>query len=156
MLQAAWKHKGAFRERLVVGLVSIPDLMIFGVLFSLFAPLADLVMIANVVQIVSKLTGTSIGVVTPISIWMVVAYVAYLLSDMLLAAIAIRLEPRENWRLLPAVLTQRFFYRQIFWFVVLRSVARALTGRFMGWRKITRTASVHLDEKMSTARAKRR
>jgi len=156
MLQIAWKHKGAIRERRTVGLVSIPDLLIFGVLFSLFAPLADIVMVVNVVQIVSSLADISYNTVPPISVAIVIGYIAYLLSDMLLTAIAIYLEPGEDWRLLPWVLTQRFFYRQIFWFVVLRSVWRALTGRFTGWRKLTRTATVSSDKAMSMARAEQR
>ena len=156
MLQAAWKHKTAMRERRAVGLVAIPDMLIFGILFSLFAPLADIVMIVNVVQIISRLFSPGENGVSPLSISIVVGYLAYLLSDMLLAAIAMSLERDEDRRMLPAVLTQRFFYRQIFWFVVLWSVARALTGRFGGWRKITRTATVSPEEALSMPRSKRR
>jgi cellulose synthase/poly-beta-1,6-N-acetylglucosamine synthase-like glycosyltransferase len=42
MFQTAWKHKGAIRERAPVGLISIPDLVIFGYLYALLAPVADL------------------------------------------------------------------------------------------------------------------
>ena len=42
MLQIAWKHKSAFLERRAVGLISIPDLFLFGAMFSLFAPIADI------------------------------------------------------------------------------------------------------------------
>ena len=47
MLQIAWKHKSAFFERRAVGIVSIPDLVLFGAVFSLFAPIADIVMVVN-------------------------------------------------------------------------------------------------------------
>jgi len=156
MLQAAWKHKRAIRERRAVGLVAIPDMLIFGILFSLFAPLADIVMLFNAAQIFSGLFSPAEIGVSPLSITIVIGYLAYLLSDMVLAAIAMSLERDEDRRMLPAVLTQRFFYRQIFWFVVIWSVARALTGRFGGWRKITRTANVSPDEALSLPRSKRR
>ena len=156
MLQVSWKHKGAFRERRTVGLVSIPDLMIFGILFSLFAPLADFVMVTNAVQVIYKWVTPQAGAVSSLSLVLLAAYIAYLLSDMLLGAIAMYLEPRENWWLLPVVLTQRFFYRQIFWFVVLRSVWRALTGRFMGWKKVARTGTVDTDDALAITSAKPR
>ncbi|SMX22541.1 glycosyltransferase [Boseongicola aestuarii] len=156
MLQAAWKHKTAIRERWAVGLVAIPDMLVFGILFSLFAPLADIVLIVNLAQILSGLMSAGENGVSPLSMSIVVGYLAYLFSDMLLAAIAMSLERDEDRRILPAVLTQRFFYRQIFWFVVLWSVARALTGRFGGWRKVTRTATVSPEEALSMPRSKRR
>jgi len=153
MLQIAWKHKGALRERSVVGLISIPDLLIFGVLFSLFAPLADIVMVINVARITSHLASDTATTSSALSIAIIAGYVAYLLSDLLLAAIAMSLEPDENWRLLPWVLTQRFFYRQIYWFVALRSVARALTGRFTGWRKLQRLATVSSETAAALSRS---
>jgi len=156
MLQAAWKHKRAISERRAVGLLAIPDMLIFGILFSLFAPLADIVMIFNAVQIISGLFSPAEIGVSPLSISIVIGYLAYLLSDMVLAAIAMALERDEDRRMLPAVLTQRFFYRQIFWFVVIWSVVRVLTGRFGGWRKITRTANVSSEEALSLPRGKRR
>lgn len=142
MLQIAWKHKSAFLERRAVGLVSIPDLILFGAVFSLFAPLADIVMIVNLFSLAGRLTDADPGSWGNISVLIAVAYVAYLLSDLVLATIAFGLEPEEDKRLLPWVLTQRFFYRQIYWMVALRSIARALTGRFTGWRKITRMSSI--------------
>jgi cellulose synthase/poly-beta-1,6-N-acetylglucosamine synthase-like glycosyltransferase/peptidoglycan/xylan/chitin deacetylase (PgdA/CDA1 family) len=142
MLQIAWKHKSAFFERRAVGIVSIPDLVLFGAVFSLFAPIADIVMAANLVSLAGHLTGASPLSWEDTSVLVAIAYVAYLLSDLVLATIAFGLEPEEDKRLLPWVLTQRFFYRQIYWMVALRSIARVVTGRFTGWRKITRMSSI--------------
>ena len=142
MMQIAWKHKAAFRERRAVGLVSIPDLVLFGAVFSLFAPIADIVMVVNLFSLVGHLSDASLGSWESASVLVAIAYVAYLLSDLVLATIAFGLEPEEDKRLLPWVLTQRFFYRQIYWMVALRSIARAVTGRFTGWHKITRMSSI--------------
>ncbi|WP_298908051.1 polysaccharide deacetylase family protein [uncultured Aliiroseovarius sp.] len=156
MLQIAWKHKGAFFERRAVGLVSIPDLFLFGAVFSLFAPIADLVMIFNLVALVDLFSDSSRAALQSSSILVAIGYVAYLLSDLVLATIAFGLEPKEDKRLLPWVLTQRFFYRQIYWMVALRSIARAVTGRFTGWRKITRTSSIDLNSALELSRAQAR
>ncbi|MCK0142842.1 polysaccharide deacetylase family protein [Aliiroseovarius sp. F20344] len=156
MLQIAWKHKGAFLERRAVGLVAIPDLVLFGAVFSLFAPLADLVMIFNLFALFDFLIDGSRAALQTPALLAAIAYVAYLLSDLVLAAIAFGLEPKEDKRLLPWVLTQRFFYRQIYWIVALRSIARAITGRFTGWRKITRTSSIDLKTALELSRAQAR
>ena len=156
MLQIAWKHKGAFFERRAVGLVSIPDLFLFGAVFSLFAPIADLVMIFNLFALFELFSDSSRAALQSSSILVAIGYVAYLLSDLVLATIAFGLEPKEDKRLLPWVLTQRFFYRQIYWMVALRSIARAVTGRFTGWRKITRTSSIELKSALELSRAQAR
>ena len=142
MLQVAWKHKAAFRERRAVGMISIPDLVLFGAVFSLFAPIADVVMVANLFSLARQLADPSAVSWENVSILVAIAYIAYLLSDLVLATIAFGLEPEEDKRLLPWVLAQRFFYRQIYWMVALRSIARAVTGQFTGWRKITRLSSI--------------
>ena len=144
MLQIAWKHKSAFFERRAVGMVSIPDLVLFGAVFSLFAPIADIVMVVNLIALAEHFTDAPQMPLESSTVLVAISYIAYLLSDLVLATIAFGLEPKENKRLLPWVLTQRFFYRQIYWMVALRSIARAVTGRFTGWRKITRTSSINL------------
>ena len=87
------------------------------------------------------------------SVLVAIAYAAYLLSDLVLATIAFGLEPDEDKRLLPWVLTQRFFYRQLYWMVALRSIWRAVTGRFTGWRKITRMSSIDPARALGLSRA---
>jgi hypothetical protein len=37
---------------------------------------------------------------------------------------------------------QRFGYRQIMYYVVVKSVVKALQGRFVGWGKLERKATV--------------
>ncbi|MDU8945953.1 polysaccharide deacetylase family protein [Ovoidimarina sediminis] len=153
MLQIAWKHKSAALERRAVGLVSIPDLVLFGAVFSLFAPIADLVMFINLFKLAAQLTDPPILFLENTSFLVAIAYAAYLMSDLVLATIAFGLEPDEDKRLLPWVLTQRFFYRQIYWMVALRSIARAVTGQFTGWRKITRMSSIDPAHTLGRSRA---
>ncbi len=156
MLQVSWKHKRAYWEGRAVGIVSIPDLVLIGAVSSIFAPVADIIAIVNVFALISSFPEWSTVAIETGPVLVAVAYIAYLLSDLLLAALAFSLEPNEDKRLLPWVLLQRFFYRQIYWMVALRSISRALTGRFTGWRKITRTASVDVAATLGASRAHHR
>jgi len=58
------------------------------------------------------------------------------------AAVGFAIEKREQWSLLWWLPLQRFGYRQIMYYVVLKSVVRALTGLHVGWGKLERTATV--------------
>ena len=48
----------------------------------------------------------------------------------------------RTWRLLWWLPLQRFGYRQIMYYVVVKSVMAALRGPFVGWGKLTRKATV--------------
>ena len=128
-------------------------IVIFGAVFSVFAPIADIVMLINLYTLVGQLMTEPALSLENTSLLVVIAYAAYLLSDLVLATIAFGLEPDEDKRLLPWVLTQRFFYRQIYWMVALRSIARVITGRFTGWRKITRMSSIDPARTLGLSRA---
>ena len=61
MMQMGWKHRASFSEKRSIGLVSLPDLQIFGILFALFAPIADLVLITTVGVAISEFLAGQIG-----------------------------------------------------------------------------------------------
>src|SRR5207253_3992921 len=46
------------------------------------------------------------------------------------------LERKEDWTLLVPVLLQRFYYRQLMYVVLFRSVKEAVRGRPVGWRGV--------------------
>ncbi|MGB6684338.1 MAG: hypothetical protein WBH24_11900, partial [Candidatus Acidiferrum sp.] len=45
-------------------------------------------------------------------------------------------EKDEDWTLLVPVLLQRFYYRQLMYVVLFRSVKEAVSGRPVGWRGV--------------------
>jgi len=69
-------------------------------------------------------------------------YGLFLSLDMITALIAYLFEPDEEWRLLPWLLLQRFCYRQLMYYVAIRSFVSALRGPYVGWGKIQRYGSV--------------
>jgi hypothetical protein len=63
-------------------------------------------------------------------------FIGFLLIDVLSCVIAFALERKEDWTLLVPVLLQRFYYRQLMYVVLFRSVKEAVSGRPVGWRGV--------------------
>ncbi len=66
----------------------------------------------------------------------VLFFLGFLLIDMLTCVLAFALEKNEDWTLLVPVLLQRFYYRQLMYVVLFRSVKEAVSGRPVGWRGV--------------------
>ena len=62
--------------------------------------------------------------------------------DFLAAAVAFLLERGEDWTLLAWLLLQRFFYRQLMYYVAIKSTVTAIRGTIVGWGKLERKATV--------------
>jgi len=63
-------------------------------------------------------------------------FVGFILIDVLTCMVAFALERKEDWTLLTPVLLQRFYYRQLMYVVLFRSVKEAVSGRPVGWRGV--------------------
>jgi antibiotic biosynthesis monooxygenase (ABM) superfamily enzyme len=68
-------------------------------------------------------------------------YALFLAIDWVAACFAFLLEKREHWRLLWWLFLQRFCYRQVMYYVMIKSVAVALRGASVGWGKLDRKAT---------------
>jgi hypothetical protein len=66
----------------------------------------------------------------------VLFFLGFLLIDVLTCVIAFALERDEDWSLLVPVLLQRFYYRQLMYVVLFRSVKEAVSGRPVGWHGV--------------------
>lgn len=140
MFQCAWKHKSAFREGRTVGLISIPDMFIFGYLFPLLAPVADFFVLLLLFSTLSAhVTGDFGEAVANHPSYMIWAYMALPLLDLIVAAYALKTDKNENMRLLLLFPFQRLFYRPLLYLSVYRAVFRAIGGSFAGWGKLKRT-----------------
>lgn len=129
-LQAAWKHRGAVFETGRAGHLGrrgLPYLLAFQVVLPLLAPVLD------VAAIVGLLTGRATA--------MGVAWLAFLLMQMLSAMYAFHLD-HERRRTLWAMPLQTAVYRQLMYLVVIESVASALYGVRLRWHKLERTGDL--------------
>ena len=143
-LQCMWKHRDAFmRPRYgTLGLVAMPSVWLFQLVFTAISPLADLFFVWSLfnVWLVQREHGATYAVTNLEQV--MTFYAVFLLIDWCAALIAFSLEPNERWSLTWLIFIQRIAYRQIMYWVVVRSFVAALRGHIVGWGKLERTNTV--------------
>ena len=118
-----------FRPRYgALGFVAMPNVWIFQVLFPLISPIMDLILIYTLIssalyrlQQPADFSFTNIRQV-------LFYYALFLAVDWCAAGFAFLLERKEHWRLLWWLFLQRFCYRQVMYYVMVKSVATAIRG----------------------------
>jgi cellulose synthase/poly-beta-1,6-N-acetylglucosamine synthase-like glycosyltransferase/peptidoglycan/xylan/chitin deacetylase (PgdA/CDA1 family)/spore germination protein YaaH len=143
-MQAAWKHRDVlFRPRHgALGFVAIPNMFIFQVLFPLISPVMDLLLVWSL-GVAAFNHWHHPAEYSPDALWRVLFYYALFVTvDYLAAVLAFTLERREDWRLLLWLFWQRFFYRQLMYYVAIKSTLASLRGVLVGWGKLERKATV--------------
>jgi peptidoglycan-N-acetylglucosamine deacetylase len=73
-----------------------------------------------------------------------VFYLIFLLVDFLTCVLAFLLERKEDWKLLLWLFWQRLLYRQVMYYIALKSVFAALRGRDIPWVRVERKATVSM------------
>jgi len=143
-MQAAWKHRDAlFRPRYgALGFVALPNVIIFQVMFPLVSPIMDLLLLGSLGMAAFEY-GQHPVQYSADGVWRVVFYYVLFVSVEYLAAIlAFALERMEKWGLLIWLFWQRFFYRQLMYYVAIKSILKSLQGVLVGWGKLERKATV--------------
>jgi poly-beta-1,6 N-acetyl-D-glucosamine synthase len=130
-LQNLWKHRPALFHHGAFGWVALPSLWLYQILFNAISPIMDI---------------TVIWAIFAGNFWHVAIYYFLMLGlELIGATIALWID-KSDWKLLPWLLLQRFIYRQLMYYVILKSLLTALSGISVGWNKIERhgTAKVEL------------
>ncbi len=140
-LQSFWKHSDTlFRPKHgTLGWIALPNIFVFQLVLPLISPVIDLMFFGSLL-----LWGLAQFRVTKLpQLWTtadveksVIFFLGFLLIDVLTCALAFALEKKEDWTLLVPVLLQRFYYRQLMYVVLFRSVKEAVSGRPVGWRGV--------------------
>jgi len=143
-LQCMWKHRDALlRPRYgALGFVAMPNVWIFQILFPLISPVMDLMLVYVVVASAWDWWQHSGGYSSTNLQQVAFYYALFLAIDWFSACFAFLLERRERWSLLWWLFLQRFCYRQVMYYVMIKSVAMALRGPVVGWGKLERKATV--------------
>jgi peptidoglycan-N-acetylglucosamine deacetylase len=147
MLQTAFKHRDAYLRPGAAGVkfCTLPNILIFQFLFALISPVIDLLLIWGIAAWIWFFEMHP-GVEVPQELWQFLGYWGvFQMLELSAAALAFKLDARNGWwRLLPLVVVQRFCYRQLLYWVAIRSSAAAIKGKFVGWGKLQRTGKVLL------------
>ncbi len=143
-LQCAWKHRDAlFRPRYgSLGWVALPNVWLFQLLLPALSPIADLMFVWSLASVwLTKQEHGGTYALTNLE-QVMTYYAVFLLVDWAAAMIGFLMEPGEDRSLSWLIFIQRFAYRQVMYWVVVRSFAAALRGRVVGWGKLDRKATV--------------
>ncbi|HEY3257490.1 MAG TPA: glycosyltransferase, partial [Gemmatimonadaceae bacterium] len=145
-LQCMWKHRDAlFRRRYgTLGWVAMPNVWLFQLLFTALSPIADLLFLWSLVSVwlVKQQHGDTYAVTNLEQV--LTFYAVFLAVDWITAVIAFLAEPGEDRSLTWLVFLQRFAYRQIMYWVLLRSFVAAIRGHIVGWGKLERKSTVEV------------
>ena len=119
--------------------MALPNIFIFQIVLPLVSPILDLLFFGSL--LLWGLAQLHIAQIP--QLWTtadvqraVVFFLGFLIIDVLTCVVAFALERREDWTLLIPVLLQRFYYRQLMYIVLFRSVKEAVSGRPVGWRGV--------------------
>ena len=155
ILQAVFKHKAAIRNRRAMGLFALPNIVIFQILLPLVSPLIDLMFVAGVVHYFVDKYFHPETTSTADFYKLILFFGAFLLIDFAASGLAFLLERKhpaskgDGW-LLFHIWIQRFTYRQLFSWVLIKTIKRAIDGKPFNWDKLERTGQMSKATEKST------
>ncbi len=145
-LQCLWKYRSlTFNPRYgALGMIALPQVWLFQILLTALAPLADLLLLWQLFwQWVAYLQhGAEFNNSDLVTVGLY--YVVFVVVDLVAAIFGFVMEKREDWSLLWWLPLQRFGYRQLMYYVVVRSISTAIRGPSVGWGKLERTGTVQV------------
>jgi peptidoglycan-N-acetylglucosamine deacetylase len=146
-LQCLWKHRAILRTRKPGGLalVGIPQAWVFQIGFALISPLIDAALLVSILGTALRVYQHGWAQTQSDVIRMGIYWVSFMAIDYLCGWVAYRMEKREKRYPGLLLLAQRFVYRQLMYWVVIRAVANALRGPWVGWGKLERSGRVEAE-----------
>lgn len=143
--QTVWKYRFMFlRPRYrALGMFAMPNVLVFQIFFPLISPVMDLLLVLSLLWAWWQSSVHPLEVSTIFTLRRIFEYyILFLLVDFMTAVVPLLLEKGEQWRLLLWLPLQRFFYRQLMYYVAIKSVLAAIQGKLVGWGKFGRSATV--------------
>ncbi len=142
-LQCLWKHRGGLfnTRRPVLGFVALPQIWLFQIFLTVAAPLVDLAIVSSLVWAVYGRYFHPVEWSPDDTIRSLFYWAAFIFLDLSAGALGMALERRAPWADLVWLPVQRFGYRQLMYYVVVKSVASAIRGYRVGWGKLERRAT---------------
>lgn len=141
MIQVAFKHRDVYFQRGALGLkwFTIPNIVVFQFLFTLFAPVMDALLVAAFISDAWAYTHHGGSMISGRTVEILAYWGVFQALELAFAAVALWLHREPgNWRLLPLTVIQRFYYRQLIFWISLRTLFAVLCGQFTGWGRAKR------------------
>ncbi len=142
-LQCLWKHRaGLFSlKRPVLGFVALPQIWLFQIFLTVAAPLVDLAIVSSLGWALYGRAYHPVEWSPDDTVRSLFYWAAFIFLDLSAGALGMALERKAPWKDLIWLPIQRFGYRQLMYYVVLKSVVSAIRGYRVGWGKLERRAT---------------
>jgi peptidoglycan-N-acetylglucosamine deacetylase len=142
-LQCLWKHReGLFNtEQPVLGFIALPQIWLFQIFLTVAAPLVDLAIFSSLAWAIYGRAFHPVEWSPDDAIRSVFYWAAFIFLDLSAGALGMALERKAPWGDLIWLPVQRFGYRQLMYYVVVKSVITAIRGYRVGWGKLERRAT---------------
>ncbi|MGC4100486.1 glycosyltransferase [Ferruginibacter sp.] len=136
VMQCFWKHRDAvFNPKYKnLGMVALPNILVFQMILPFLAPLADLILVLSLV-------AAGFGIVPASLNHIIFYYLIFSLVDIAGAALAFAFE-KESYKKLLWMIPQRLVYRQLMYYILIKSFNKAIKGELQGWGVLKRTGNV--------------
>ena len=151
VMQSFWKHRDAFLNPRYknFGMVALPNILIYQILLPFLAPLADIILVVSLI-------AAGFGIIPASLEHIILYYFIFTLVDFTGAAIAFSFEnsalkeqvaengqrTREKYSKLLWLFPQQLIYRQLMYYILIKSFNKALKGELQGWGVLKRTGNV--------------
>jgi hypothetical protein len=112
---------------------------VFQIGFALISPIIDLALAISLINTIIRVEQHGWAQTQSDVLRMGVYWLVFTAIDVLCGGIAYWLEKRERRYPAHLLVAQRFIYRQLMYWVVVRAVAAALRGPRVGWGKLERS-----------------
>ncbi len=138
IMQSFWKNRDAFLNPRygALGMIALPNLLIFQILMPLIAPIADVLLIVGLIwnrhssEGLAKILGF---------------YGFFLLIDMGVSLLGFWFEKEKKWKIL-WLIPQRLVYRQLMYWTLFKALKQAVKGESQSWGVLKRTGNVKVME----------
>lgn len=136
VMQCFWKHRDTiFNSKYKnFGMIAMPNILIYQIILPILAPLADLILLFS-------LLAASFGIVVASIPHIILYYFIFTLVDIAGAALAFAYEKESAVKLI-WMLPQRLVYRQLMYYILLKSFNKAIKGEMQAWGALKRTGTV--------------
>jgi len=136
VMQCFWKHRDTiFNPKYKnFGMVAMPNILIYQIILPILAPLADIILVLSLLM-------ASLGIVVASIPHLLFYYLIFTLVDIAGAALAFAYE-KENHLKLIWMVPQRLIYRQMMYYILIKSINKAIKGELQDWGNLKRTGSV--------------
>jgi cellulose synthase/poly-beta-1,6-N-acetylglucosamine synthase-like glycosyltransferase/peptidoglycan/xylan/chitin deacetylase (PgdA/CDA1 family) len=142
-LQCLWKHRRDLFsvKRPVLGFVALPQIWLFQIFLTVASPLVDLAIVTSLAWAFYGHYFHPVEWSPDDTLRSLFYWAAFIFLDLSAGALGMALERRAPWGDLVWLPIQRFGYRQLMYWVVVRSVVTAVRGYRVGWGKLERRAT---------------